>query len=345
MALAVVACVATAARAHADPPPRVEVRATADQPVPRELVDTLRIYLASSATVELGPALTATTLDARIAEATTGLAPCDATAGASCAVTLVTWLERPPQADGAYTVVVVGERDGRAAVEVGKLDGPDTAAISRLLALRIGAFLDETLTAGPASPLAGEALAPPPPAAPPPPPPPAPAHLGAIAELGAGTIVGTGVDGEGGLGVGVRRRSTGYAIEAVAIGRLGWPRTHRTASGDSAQLATADLGVGARFVVTRHRTWLGAAVDVVARRIRADGMTADGARGGAVRWLPIARVGVDVRIMLGAVAVRVTAGIERGLGTERFTVRGEDTATAGRLAGVADVGLSIPLDL
>src|SRR5258705_2968663 len=172
MALAMVACAAVTA--HADPQPTVEVRAIADQPVPRELVDTLRIYLASSATVELGPPLTATTLDARIAEASEGLAR-----GA-----LVTWLERPPAADGAYTVVVVGERDGRAAVEVGKLAVPDTAAISRLLALRIGAFLDETLTAGPASPLASEPLTrtPPPP---PPLPPQQPRALAVIAELGA----------------------------------------------------------------------------------------------------------------------------------------------------------------
>jgi hypothetical protein len=329
VALAAVACAASPAVAQ----PVVEVRAIPDQPVPRELVDTLRIYLASSATVELGPALTATTLDARIAEASAGLG-----SGA-----LVTWLERPPQADGAYTVVVVGERGGRAAVEVGKLEGPDTAAVSRLLALRIGAFLDESLTAGPASPLAATPLTR---AAPPPPPTPAPA-LAVIAELGAGTTAATGVDGldaEGGLGIGVRRRFAAYAIEAVALGRLGWPRTFRAESGDSVELATADVAAGARFVVTRGRVWLGAALELGARRVRAEAMTTDGARGGAVRWLPIARVGVDVRVGFGAIGVRATLGIERGLGTEQFTVRGAEMATAGRLAGVADLGLSIPLN-
>jgi len=317
----VAAVVAFGLRAgRADAGPRVEVRAVPDQVVPPELVDTLRIYLASAAEVEVGAPLAGATLDARIAEASAGLAH-----GA-----LVTWLERAPGADGAYTVVVVGERDGRAAVEVGRLEGPDTTGISRLLALRIGAFLDDTLAAGPSSPLA--------PARP-------RRAIGPIAEVGGGGAGdGAGWHGEVALALGARRTGAHHRIEAVAIGRLGWPRRRRSDGGD-VSLGLIDAALGGRFLVPIGPTWLGVAADVGARRIDATGMATDGSAGEVVRWMALVRVGLDARRELGrSLGVRLTAGIERGLGVERFTVRGAELAAVGTLAFTGSVALVVTLD-
>jgi hypothetical protein len=316
--IAAVLALAGVADARADA--SVEVRAVGSEPVPDALVDTLRIYLADSATVAIGAPLAAPTLDARIAEASANLA----------AGELVTWLERAPDAAGAYTVVVVGERDGRAAVEVGTLDGSDPDALSRLLALRVGAFLDETMAAGPSSPLAA----------------PRPVRrLRPIGELGGGgAFGGDGWQGEAAAAAGVRRIRATHALELVAVARFAWPRDARD-GGEQIALDVFDAGAGARVVIPVRRFAFGAGLEVAARRVAAEGMAADGARGAAVRWLPVVRVGLDARLAITpGLHLRLSAGVERGLEVERFTVRGTGLAEVGTLAGVGVVSAVIPLD-
>ena len=320
-------------------PARVEVRALAGAPVPPGLVDTLRIHLAGAASVEVGAPLTGATLAHRIGEAS----------GALAAGGLVTWLEPGPDAQ-SYVVVVVGERDGRAAIEVGRLDGSDPGAISRLLALRIGAFLDETIAAGARSPVAAPVVvatapAPRPVRAVPPAAPARPAGtVGLIAEVGGGGEGdGHGVHGEAALAIGARHHRPTHRAELVAIGRFGWPR-ETTAAAGAVSLRLIDLGVGARLVVPVGPAWLGGAAEVGARRIDADGRDDTGAGGAAVRWLARVRVGLDARFdLVPAVTVRATIGVERGLAVERFTVHGAPVAEVGALAAAAGVAVVFPL--
>jgi hypothetical protein len=57
------------------------------------------------------------------------------------------------------------------------------------------------------------------------------------------------------------------------------------------------------------------------------------------------RVGLDARVAITPnLLVRVTAGVERGLAVERFTVRGAMLAEVGTLAGAGAVSVVIPLD-
>ena len=227
-------------------------------------------------------------------------------------------------------MVVVGERDGRAAVEVGRLDGADPDALSRLLALRVGAFLDETMAAGPRSPLAT----------------PRPARrLRPIGELGGGGAFGDdGWQGEAAAAVGARRIRATHLLELVGVARFAWPRRARD-GGDQIALDVFDAGAGARVVIPVRRFAFGAGLELAARRVAAEGMAADGARGEAVRWLAVVRVGLDARFAITrGLHLRLSAGIERGLGVERFTVRGIDLAEVGTLAGVGAVSAVIPLD-
>src|SRR5689334_747286 len=90
-------------------PARVEVRAPPGAAVPPGMIDTLRIHLDGVATVTEGAVLTGDTLPGRIDEAS----------GALPAGGLVAWVEPADAERGVYLLVIVGQRDGRAAVEVG----------------------------------------------------------------------------------------------------------------------------------------------------------------------------------------------------------------------------------
>lgn len=327
--LTVVVSIAFAGAVQAEPA-RVQVRTVPGRPLPPELLDTLRIHLDGVAVVDAGAPLTGDTLAHRIEDASGGLA-----AGG-----LVTWLENGPD-DRSYVVVVVGERDGRAAVEVGRLDGTDASAISRLLALRVGAFLDETIAAGSRSPVA----------APSPPPPRIAARagggtrdLGVVAEIGGGGEAdGDGWHSEGALAIGVRQRRAAHQIDLVAIGRLGWPRNMARDDGE-VRIEILDLALGMRASMPLRGVWLGAGVELGARRVHANAMETQGAAGAAVRWLPRVRVALDAGGALSpAVRVRAGLGLERGLEVEQFTVHGQTVAEVGALAAVGGVWLSFPL--
>lgn len=327
---AIAAVLGLSATVAAAAPARVEVRALTGEAVAPELLDTLRIHLLGAATVEAGPPLEGATLADRIAEAS----------GALVAGGLVTWLELPPgEGGGAYVVVVVGERDGRAAVEVGRLDAGDPGAVSRLLALKVGAFLDETLAAGASSPVAApvEAARSSPARA-------SGAAWNALVELGGGGEgSGDGLHGAGAIAAGVARAGRGHRLEAVAVGRFGWPRRVDVAT-DTVTLGVVDVGAGARVLAPLGPVWLGLDGEVGARRVRAEGMAGDGARGEAVRWLARARATVDARVTLAtSVTLRAAVGVERGLSIERFTVRGAPVAEIGGLAAAGELSLIVPL--
>lgn len=308
-------------------PAHVEVRALAGERVSASLLETLRIHLVGSANVEVGPPLEAATLPDRIAEASAAVP-----AGG-----LVTWLEVSPDETGRYVVVVVGDRGGRAAVEVGTLEASEPDAISRLLALRIGAFLDETVAAGSASPIAEPAVAV---EAPPLAAVAASSEWRWIAEIGGGgELDGERAYGDGALAVGVRHARAARVIEAVMVGRLGWPRRTSSTSGEI-ELDVADAALRARLLVPVGLFWIGPSFETGARRIHAAAMATSGATGAAVRWIPRVRVSADARVHLSTtVAVHASLGMDRGLEVERFTVYGEALATVGALSGSCTLSL------
>jgi len=305
-AFVIVAALATWARAQ----PTIELRPLANQPIPDELGQQLRIYLADTAAVEVGPPLAATTLPDRVREV------------AGSTAELVTWLEQVPgPAGGGYIVVVVGKRDGRAVVDIGQV--PPSDASGRLLALRIGAFLDDTLASGVGEKALGAGPQPPP-----------TRWLALALGAGRGELPAASV----GVEVGARRGP--WVVEAGLVGSASLPQT----SGDmpSLELAEQRLGVVARAGRVIGPVDVGLALELDGERAHVVGVSAAGTRSEATSVHAVVRgTGEVAWWVTRQVAVRGAVGVEHATSVERFLVEGEALATIGTLAFVATAGIAI----
>jgi len=294
----------------------VELRPVAGQPEPDALGGELRIYLGDSAEVVFGAPLLGATLEARIAEATAALG--------EARDTLVTWLEAVPgPTGGVYVVVIVGRRNGRAVVDVGNIPASDGS--TRLLALRVGAFLDETL----ATPVARAVLDTPI----------APRLSAAPAERWIGAELVGGIAGDFALGrfsiVLDQRLAPSVEVQLTAGIAGSLVTTFDTLSVDAQR-----LGAAARIVWRASATldaFAQAGID--GARLHARAVSSTGAIGEVTRWGAVGRGTLGGHWWFAPqIALRLELGGERAFVVERFAVEGAMRAEVGRLAPVITGG-------
>ena len=239
---------------------------------------------------------------------------------------LVTWLEQAPATSGGgYVVVVVGRRDGRAVVDIGEVPASD--ASGRLLALRVGAFLDETLTTGVGEHALGTGT-----------PPPAPRWWSG--ELGAAWASGFG---QGKLAAAIGWRVDRYLVEAGIALRASLPAT----SGMAPSLELSELRAGGfgRVALPLGALRVGAALELDVDRVHAVGVAVTGERADLARYTPLVRATVDGDWRWSrTTALRVSAGIERGVTVQRFLVEGERLGSVGLLGAVVEGSVVVLVD-
>jgi hypothetical protein len=309
-ALIIVGALAATAQAS----PTIEVRAIAGQQLPDELGQELRIYLAGTAEVVVGPPLHGASLQARVREVSGATAE------------LVTWLEQAPATSGGgYVVVVVGKRDGRAVVDIGEVPASD--ASGRLLALRVGAFLDETLTTGVGERALGAGPAP------------RPARWW-TADVGAGFA---SQFAQGKLAAAIGVRVDRLEVEAGLAVRASLPSS--TGASPSLELSELRAGGVGRIALPLGAFRVGTALAIDVDRVNAAGIAVGGARAEITRYTPVVRLVAegDWRWSRG-IALRLAAGAERALQVQRFLVEGERLGSVGVVGAVVEGSVVVVVD-
>jgi hypothetical protein len=333
----VAALVLLCGRAEAEP--LVVVLDSPAGPPTAELVSALHLHAGGTALVRVGPVLAAGPLAAQVAQAS-------AHAKAEGAA-LVVWIDAWPAVgpgEGAYVAYVVGEKEGRALLEVIRVRASERAAAARVIALKVGSIIDLLLAPAPAAAASGPDVARGIAADPPGPSLRAPLRVAlGVEALGAFGVLGAGSEGpRGGAGltaeVALERR--GWRIGA--FGALRWLSSSSAAT-DLGSVTVREGGAALGAVVLRDLgpLALGGAIEAGARLLSASGRAEDGRSDSALVATPVvtgtvgAQVALTPRLALGA-----AAGVETSLVRRRFLLLGEPAADLGRFRPVARLSLS-----
>jgi hypothetical protein len=329
----------------AAPAPRVLVVGTGDSPVRAAFVEALRIQVVTRAEVVEGPPLRADLLGDRFEEASRLVE-------AEQAV-LAVWIDQSARRDQEaldFVVYAVGRQPHRALVEVARVRADEAPDTDRVLALKVGAFLDSILTTGGSdvdltrsfgkTALPADAsrtvpvLAPSRPRA---------RFVGEVGGVGALAVPSAVFQGGVGLSAGARLERGGHAAEAYAALRL---LSDARGSGVAGSLAVSErllLG-GVRMLFFREqsgeRLAIGPFLEAGVRFLDAEGTAPGGGRGSAERTVPVVAPGAEVRIGFGrALELRVFSGLEVNLIRQTFSIDGVPVYDMGRLRPTAGLSL------
>jgi hypothetical protein len=315
----IVSVIVTALLQGTAPPARVLVVGTGESPVPVAFVEALRIQVIARAEVVEGPPLKATLLGDRFEEASRLVE-------AEHAV-LAVWIEQAARQDHEvldFVVYAVGRQPHRALIEVARVRADEAPDTDRVLALKVGAFLDSILTTGGSEvDLArsfGQTALPPETARP-------VLHLAFVGEVGGIVTLATpaGVFQEGiGVAAGARLAGARRAGEAYAAFRL---PTDANAAGAAGRLAVRErlLVGGARVLFFREPSRaplaFGAFLEAGVRFLDGEATAPGGGRGSADRTVALAVTGGELRIGLGrTLALRLFAGLEVDAVRQTFSI-------------------------
>lgn len=334
-----VALVLLCGRAGAEP--LVVVLDSPAGPPTAELVSALHLHTGGTAVVRVGPALAAGPLAAQVAQAS-------AHAQAEGAA-LVVWIEPWPAAgpgEGAYVAYVVGEKEGRALLEVIRVRASERAAAARVVALKVGSIIDLLLAPAPSGTPAEADVA-----------------LGmatgdepGFGDSSARVRVALGVEVLGTFGVlgkGSDDLRAGAGLNAeVALERRRWRVAALAAlRGLSSSSDATDLGsvtvregaavLGGAVLADLGPVALGGTIEIGVRLLHGSGRADDGRSDSALVTTPAltgavaARIALTPRLELGA-----AAGLEASLIRRRFLLLGEPAADLGQFRPVARLSLS-----
>jgi hypothetical protein len=283
-----------------------------EQPGNEGFVAALRIQLAGRGEVTAGPVLDGRTLPARVEEARAAARA----QGAGLAV----WVERARVEGGGEEVllVVVGEAEGRAVVQVFRVPGGPPADTERALALKVGSVLDALITTGAKHALVER-----------PPPLELPRPRVAWAPWLAAGLAGSSSPGERDLTGALVLRGGAYK-EAWALGaelRLGLGDTWANAAGD---VSTRELDTTAVVALGELPGGLTVVAGAGARLVRGAGTSYGGTEGTAWVALPLARLALEKSWDVGMLAL--TSGLDVSVATvrQRFSINDFEVADLGR---------------
>ena len=160
---------------------------------------------------------------------------------------------------------------------------------------------------------------------------------------GAGGNVGA--QGETNVAAGVALDAAGGRIELVGGLRFARPTEVEGAAG-RVQARELAAGAGGRFVMPRGQALVGAHASAGAhasvwvRRVRARGEAATGATGSVRRFVPVARLGPEIRWDLHPqLALRAAGAAEISMRRQWFTIHSIPVSDLGRLRLAAEISI------
>jgi hypothetical protein len=299
------------------------------------LESALRIQLIGAADVETRPKPALSGLPERIAAASDLVRDERAL--------LVVWTDGPVQlADGSQEAVLyaVGQREGRAQLEVVRVPGGTGPDMDRTLALKVRAIIDELrsqhsgLAPSMQAPEQGEYL----PTAEPTEPriEPEPAAYAWSVRLAAGASaapLARSNFGQWGVAASAGPALLGRRVRFAGMLELGWyPSLDVTRSGAAVQVREIAPAIAFEAALRTGSVWLGARTGPALGFVSATGETAAGARGSAdadvMSWL----FGVNVELPIGAgFGASLGLDAQAQLRRQRFAVNGAQVADLGRV--------------
>ncbi len=324
------------------PAETILVLGTPSEPARPSLVDALRIQLAGSVSVRVGPVLPSGSVVAKLDAA--------ARAVASFNASLAVWIELAKAADGSTELVLyaVGARSERGVIEIGRARADQGPEIDRVLAFKISALLDDLAAASDVERAAAALRAP------------RPGDGDAVSalperdaravpgpgirqrRLGLRAMVETGVamsfaDREAGgrqlglaIGLGARLERARWLAELYGSVRL-LPQVAIDSADARVLVEELAGGVGARAAVAGEHWAVGLGLELGVRLLDANATASDGRTGSASLSVPVLWVGVEARARaLPRVETRLSAGAEAQLIRQRFTALGSEVADYGR---------------
>jgi hypothetical protein len=289
------------------------------------LTNALRIQLDPSRPVAGAKRNESESLDAKIEGARQELAG----GGAELAV----WVERGARTDqGAeFIVYVVGDRAGRALVEVVRVEGDEGPELYRVIALKVRDVLDE-VTIARAEPDLARALVTPRPS---------PSAIGALVELGGHATLG--LDGARSrfaalIGAGAGFDASARRVEVTGVLRL--PGNDTTETVDGAVLLREWAPAAEVRLLSPGRVRFGPHLGAALRIVDATGVTTLGTRGASTLLVPAVYGGAEARWLLTEwIALRAASALEVGLIRRELSLNDQPMAELGQVAGSGQISL------
>jgi hypothetical protein len=300
------------------------------------LESALRIQLTGAAEIETRPrAPGATSLPGRIAAATELVRAEGAL--------LVVWAEGPVQlADGSQEAVLyaVGQREGRAQLEVVRVPGGSGPDMDRLLALKVRAVVDELRTrqsglVEPAqNPEQGEVGRPPRPEEPETEQPAAYYRWSAALAAGvAASPLARSDFGQWGVAASAGPMLVSERLRFAGTLELGWyPGIDLASGGESVSFHEIAPGLALQAALRVGGVWLGARTGPELAFVSASGQSTAGTRGSSAVRVPLWLVGAYAEIALGAgFGASLGLDVQMRLRRQRFAVDSDEVADLGRV--------------
>jgi hypothetical protein len=256
---------------------------------------------------------------------------------------LAVWVEGPvPQSDGSSQAVLylVGQRRGRALLEVVRVPGGAGPDLDRTLALKVRVAVDEIERARAASP-GGTMLAPSQPAA---------RDLSGSepawgASLGVGLLGGPQAGAAAGQWGAHLHAGPGLLLDPMRFSlelALAWfPSVHIERAGDSVQLREIAPGLALHAQLRQGAVWLGLRGGMSVAWVQASGLSRTGLTGRARERLTACEGGIDVELPIASgLGVEFALLAQAWLDRQRFAVSGEQVADLGRFRPLLRLSLT-----
>ena len=302
-------------------------------------VSALRIQLVGAGAVEEGPTLEGRGTAENIAQATALVS--------EGRYSLAVWVEKGVANGGErdYVLYVVGQKQGRALVEVFRLPEAEGAAADRALAIKVREVLDALLFAPAAEPETVSEWV-----SPEPPPPPvviagvsparAPSWLAEL-EVRAVVAVPESEVEPSVLAAGGRRWFLGrWSVDAFGGVELGAGLAVESAEGE-VETSVSGAVAGARAMTTWSELSFGVSAVGALRRVSGKGTTPQGTTGTESVWIPSIGAAVEVRWPAsGRLQGKASLGSEVALVRQFFAVNDQPVADLGRLRPSAALGIA-----
>ncbi len=325
LAIAIMVLVATRSGVAAAAPARVVVLGH-DESLPPAFLASLRIQLTGVGVVEEGPPLQGERLAEQVAFATELVQ--------SEGFAMAVWLDAPAAGEPRQHVLyVVGEQGGRALVEVFELPDKEGAAADRAMALKVREVLDTILLPQESPPTVAEWVGREAPKK-------APSTVLLLdfstrVSWNAGTF-------EPGLSVQLGPRwQLPLIVDAFAVLEVG-PGVEVARDSGRVDTDRAGVGAGVRVSAKIAPVAVGASAAVVARLVRAEGVTPAGAKGAETVVLPTLVAAAEARWPArSGVQGRVSTGLQLAAIRQVFAVNEQPVADLGRVAPLLEVGLAV----
>jgi hypothetical protein len=257
---------------------------------------------------------------------------------------LAVWTEGPvlsPEGSGDTVLYLVGQREGRALVEVVRVPGGDGPALDRTLALKVRVAVDELERSGESSP--GGVMLVPQSAEAAPGARPVGRSWGAL--FGAGVIVGPQTGAAAGQWDVHFRAGPALLISPFRLSlelALGWfPALRIERAGESVRLSELAPGLALHAQLRQAALWLGLHSGVSLVWVQASGRSRSGAQGQASEQLAVLENGFDVELPIaGGLGMELALLAQAWLDRQRFAVNGREVADLGRLRPLALLALT-----